>query len=388
MRYDPQGTALMPQLGWIIEAGYSARDGRLLWGPINRTLPAFNYLSLCQALNGVYAIYLRDTFEWRGYSITTGDLLWGPKVFPHNAWDKYGVAPTPAYGNIYAVGFGGYVNCIDAKTGDLKWTYFTGGSGYDTPYGVWTLWTFARQTVADGKLYAGMGHEYSPPLFRGAQEICLDAFSGKLLWSVLGFYAEGPPAIADGVMLVDNAYDMNLYAFSKGQTATTVTAPLTTVANGSSVFIQGTVTDQSPGAKDTPAIGDAYMKPWMEYLYMQQPMPQNATGVPVQLQAVGSDGSTIDIGTVTSDALGNFEYKWTPTITGTYKILATFTGSNSYYASYAETSAGVDPAPQAPAPAEEAVAPDYTPMFAGIAAIGIVAIVIGIVNLYALRKRK
>jgi hypothetical protein len=130
------------------------------------------------------------------------------------------------------------------------------------------------------------------------------------------------------------------------------------------------------------------MKPWMEYLYMQQPMPQNATGVGVQLQAVGSDGSTIDIGTVTSDAFGNFEYKWTPTTTGTYKILATFAGSNSYYASYAETSAGVDPAPQAPTPAEEAVAPDYTPMFAGIAAIGIVAIVIGIVNLYALRKRK
>jgi hypothetical protein len=395
MRYSSAGAPMQP--GWFVDAAMSARDGHLMWGPINRTdiVEAYTYTRSGPAGAGCYAYGDADTFTWTGFSQTTGEKLWGPKTFPHNIWDRYGTNAQTAYGNLYTIGFGGYVNCIDYKTGDLKWTYNTGGSGYDTPYGVWTLWTFARVSIADGKLYAGEGHEYSPPLFRGAQQICLDAFTGKLIYSILGFYAISPPAIADGYMVTQNAYDAQLYCFSKGQTATTVTASPAVVTNGSSVLIRGTVTDQSPGktclgipAAGTPAIGEAYMKPWMEYLYMQQPMPQNATGVPVQLQAVGSDGSTIDIGTVTSDALGNFEYKWTPTITGTYKILATFTGSNSYYASYAETSAGVDPAPQAPAPAEEAVAPDYTPMFAGIAAIGIVAIVIGIVNLYALRKRK
>jgi hypothetical protein len=382
------GLTFNPQWGWYVIGGMSARDGHWLWGPFNYTAAPFTYLDTGPGMSGVFTYFDRDTFEWWGYSMTTGDLLWGPKVFPHNVWDKYGMAKISGYGNMYAIGFGGYVNCFDMKTGDLKWTYYTGGSGYDTPYGVWTLWTFTRQTLADGKLYCGEGHEYSPPLFRGAQELCIDAFTGKLLWSVLGFYAEGPPAIADGVMVVDNAYDMQLYAFAKGQTATTVTASPAIVTNGSSILIQGTVTDQSPGAKGTPAIGDLYMKPWMEYLYMQQPMPQNATGVGVQLQAVGSDGAILDIGTVTSDAFGNFKYAFCPTKPDVYTILATFAGSNSYYASYASTGAAVSPAPPAPTPAAEAVAPDYTPMFAGIiAAVAIVAVLV-LYDIVTVRKLK
>jgi hypothetical protein len=297
----------------------------------------------------------------------------------------YGMARCLGYGNLYAMGFGGYVNCIDLQTGTIEWTYNTGKSGYDTPYGVWTIWTFSRQTLADGKLFFGLGHEYSPPLFRGAQEVCLDAFTGKELWSVLGFYAEGPPVIADGVMVVDNAYDMQLYAFSKGQTATTVSVSLSPVVNGSSTVIQGTVTDQSPGAKGTPAIGDLYMKPWMEYLYMQQPMPQNATGVPVQLQAIGSDGTMIDIATVTSNAFGNFAYKWAPPTTGTYSILASFVGSDSYYASYAETALGVDPLPPAEEPVEIPAYPDYTPIFMGLAAA---IVVVAILVVYDIIDRK
>jgi hypothetical protein len=394
-----QGSAyggFLVQAGWHVDAAMSARDGHWIWGPYNRTdKPPFTYLNSGPCNDGVYTYYNRDTFEWWGYSLTTGDKLWGPKVFPHNVWDKYGMAPIGGYGNIYAQGFGGYVNCFDIKTGDLKWTFFSGGSGYDTPYGVWVIWTFARQTLADGKFYCGEGHEYSPPTFRGAQELCIDAFTGKLLWSVLGFYAEGPVAIADGVMVTDNAYDMLLYAFAKGNTATTVSASPKVAVNGSNVLIEGTVTDQSPGqtclgipAAGTPAIGDLYMKPWMEYLYMQQPMPTNATGVGVQLYATGQDGAVIDIGTVTSDGMGRFEYLWTPPTTGTYKILAGFAGSNSYYASSAETSLGVSAAPPAPAPAAEAVAPDYTPMFAGIIAAVVVVAVLVVYTLLTVRKLK
>jgi hypothetical protein len=382
------GAMFNPQWGWFTVGGMSARDGSWLWGPFNYTAPPFTYFSIGVAASGVFTTYCEETFEWTGYSLTTGQKLWGPISPPHNAWDKYGMARIAGYGNLYAMGFGGYVNCIDLQTGTIEWTYFTGNSGYDTPYGVWTIWTFMRQTLADGKLYFGLGHEYSPPLFRGAREICLDAFTGKEVWSVLGFYAEGPVAIADGVMVTDNAYDMQLYAFSKGPTLTTVTASPKVAVNGSSILIEGTVTDQSPGAKGTPAIADLYMKPWMEYLYMQQPMPQNATGVPVQLQAIGSDGTMIDIGTVTSDAFGNFQYAFCPTKVDVYKILATFVGSDSYYASYASTGAAVDPSPPAEEPVEIPAYPDYTPIFAGIIVAVAVAIVIGLVNLFMLRKRK
>jgi hypothetical protein len=396
MRYSSAGAPMQP--GWFVDAAMSARDGRMLWGPINRTdvVEANTYTRTGPAGAGCYAYGDADTFTWTGFSLTTGEKLWGPITYPHNVWDRYGMNTQTAYGNLYVVGFGGYVNCIDYKTGAIKWTYFTGGSGYDTPYGVWPLWTFARVSIADGKIWVDEGHEYSPPTFRGAQGIMLDAYTGKQLWSVLGFYAEGPPAIADGVMVVDNAYDMQLYAFAPGRTATTITASPAVVTNGSSVLIRGTVTDQSPGqtclgipAAGTPAIGEAYMKPWMEYLYMQQPMPSNATGVPVQLQAVGSDGAITDIGTVRSDAFGNFEYKWTPTTTGTYKILATFAGSNSYYASYAETSAGVDPSP-APTyiTTAAAAAPDNTPIFAGMTVAIVVVAILVVYTLYTVRKQK
>jgi len=402
MRQNPSTYSVFAvQPGYYYEAGFSARDGHMLWGPYNRTgiVEPFTYTRSAPISYGVYVYGDADTFTWSGFSATTGDKLWGPITYPHNVWDRYGINVQVGYGNMYAVGFGGYVNCIDLKTGTIKWTYFSGESGYDTPYGVWTIWTFARVTLADGKLYCAEGHEYAPPTFRGAQELCLDAYTGKQLWSVLGFFIEGPQCIADGVLMTDNSYDMLLYAFDKGPSATTVTASPALATNGSSILIRGTVTDQSPGqtclgipAAGTPAIADAYMKPWMEYMYQQQPEPTNATGVPVQLYATGPDGATINIGTVTSDIYGNYEYIWTPPTTGTYKILAGFAGSNSYYASSAETGLGVAQAPPAPSTNNTstpvAAAPDYTPMFAGIIVAVAVAIVIGIVNLYMLRKRK
>jgi hypothetical protein len=124
----------------------------------------------------------------------------------------------------------------------------------------------------------------------------------------------------------------------------------------------------------------------MEYLYMQKPCPADVTGVPVKLEAFGEDGSYVDIGTVTSDAYGNFKSAWTPPDEGLYTIMATFAGSDSYWSSYAGTGISVGPSPAAPEPVEIPAYPDYTPLFAGIAAIGIVAIIIGLVNLFWKRK--
>ena len=110
------------------------------------------------------------------------------------------------------------------------------------------------------------------------------------------------------------------------------------------MLIQGTVTDQSPGqtclgipAAGTPAISDASMSDWMAYLYMQQPKPTNATGVPVTLSVFDPNNNTYAIGTTTSDVNGHFGLMWTPPVPGYYTITATFAGSNSYYGSTAET---------------------------------------------------
>ena len=116
---------------------------------------------------------------------------------------------------------------------------------------------------------------------------------------------------------------------------------------------------------------------------MQKPIPGNATGVPLKLIALDPNGNTQDIGNVTSDVSGAFSKLWTPPVPGPYTIIAQFAGSNSYWASNAETSIGVSEAPQAPAALE--AAPDNTPMF--IASTAAIIIAIAIVGMLMLRKR-
>jgi len=48
------------------------------------------------------------------------------------------------------------------------------------------------------------------------------------------------------------------------------------------------------------------MTEWMEYLYQQQPMPTNATGVPVSIDVIDANGNYRNIGTATSDTTGAF----------------------------------------------------------------------------------
>ena len=193
----------------------------------------------------------------------------------------------------------------------------------------------------------------------------------------------GGGLLADGKLFYTNAYDGCTYCFDRGPTITSVSAPLTSVPLGSAVTIQGTVTDQSPDSKDTPAISDESMSAWMEYLHMQKPMPTNATGVVVHLEYVGSDGARKDMTHVTSDLMGHYQYTWIPPTEGTYKILATFEGTESYYASSAETALLVGQAPAEPE-APEAV-PDSTPYVIGFGVAIIVAI--AVVGLLLLRKR-
>src|SRR5208282_5171212 len=86
-----------------------------------------------------------------------------------------------------------------------------------------------------------------------------------------------------------------------------------------------------------PCVSDASESYFMEYVYQQQPVPTDVTGVPVTLTETDHNGNTYTIGTTTSDSSGTWAYNWTPPIPGNYTIVATFAGSNSYYGSCAET---------------------------------------------------
>src|SRR3990172_212790 len=84
-------------------------------------------------------------------------------------------------------------------------------------------------------------------------------------------------------------------------------------------------------------MSDASMGTWMEYMHMQKTILGNETGVEVMLTAIDPNGNSQDIGTATSTMSGVFTKSFTPTMAGTYQIIATFAGSKSYGSSYSET---------------------------------------------------
>ncbi|MCW4003691.1 MAG: PQQ-binding-like beta-propeller repeat protein [Candidatus Bathyarchaeota archaeon] len=389
------------QPGYRIDVGYSAVDGHLLWGPVNRTLPPWTNVFLGPAGKGVFTEFTQQSMTWSGYSIKTGAKLWGPTKPYDNAWGYYGAygGYTAAqgvigYGSLYTWTLGGEVYCYDITTGDLKWNWNAGSAMGETPYGSWPFWPTTPATLADNKLYIASSHDYTPPFFKGAKLYCINATSGEELWSTLDFggtQCNSFPA-ADGVFVSFNCYDNQIYAYGKGLSATTVSASPKVSVYGGSVLVEGTITDQSPGetclgipAAGTPAIADDSMSAWMEYLYQQQAMPTNATGVEITLDALDPNGNFVHIGTVTSDASGLFKKAFVPEVPGEYTIIATFAGSKSYYSSYAETAINVDEAPPATQPPEypQPIDPTWT-IIGGVIAI---IIAVAIVGLLILRKK-
>jgi outer membrane protein assembly factor BamB len=366
----PDTTVITQDMGISLKPG---QEGQIVWGPVNRTVEPSGPASLSIG-SGVFVEYQKETGTVRGYDIYTGIQLWSTQIATTGFSVYQQESFNAGYGKEYFGTYEGITYCIDLKNGTLLWKFYSGNSGLNTPYGEWPF--YGGTTLADGKLYAVTG-EHTPinPIWKGEKMFCIDVNTGQNIWNITGLWFN--PLIADGYALAVNAEDNQLYSFGKGQTDTTVGAPMTAVPLGSSVMITGTVTDQSPGEKDTPAISDNDMTAWMQYLYMQQPKPTNAKGVEVSLDTVDPNGNYVHIGTVTSDITGAYGYKWTPDVPGTYQIIATFAGSESYWPSSAQTYVGVDEAPPTTAAPEypQPIDPTLTIVGTGIAIIIAVAIV-------------
>ena len=395
-------SAFLYEPGWQIEAGYSAIDGHQLWAPVNRTLTpyAIVYTGSVWAGSGVYVELTESTLSIAAYSLNTGVLAWGPIALPNaSPFSSLGANAVVANGTIYIWLYGGDVYAYNLADGSLKWQYHTPSGGYESPYGVEPLWTFTVGTVADGKLFVPEGHMYSPPLFHNAQQLALNTTNGEVVWSIDAFDVTSGPAISDGIMTTLNAYDNQIYAYGKGPTKVTVTAPAASIEEGRSLVISGTVTDISAGAQQQavaanfpnglPAVSDASMSLWMEYVYMQQPFQSNTTGVLVNLSVIDANGNTRDIGTATSDSSGAFSYQWTPDITGKYTVIATFAGSESYYPSASEASFAVDQAAPTLAPTATPTSSAADLYFVPLSVVMIVVILIlaALVVLSMTRKR-
>ncbi len=397
-----------PYTIWAISDKPATR-GQLLWiknypAPANGVSRTFSGSSPVDTVNRVFFMQDTETFAWTGYSLDTGAQLWGPVTGATRAFSYYGSGlgggqfGFAAYGNLYTQGFGGEICCFSGKTGTLLWKFNNTNSGDETAYGNYPIFIAA---IADGKVYA-FTNEHSPnyPLYKGEKIFCIDANTGNEIYEMLSLAGQTggnggeTSVLADGYLAYYNYYDNSIYCVGKGPSATTVTA---TPGVGNVVTIQGTVTDQSAGAKNkvqsgefnmVPAVSDASMGSWMQYIYMQQPIPGHATGVPVTLTAVDQNGKTYNIGTVTSDITGLFHIAWTPPATGEYSITASFGGSNSYWPSYAEAAISVgsaaSPQPTPTAPTSPAAAINVYI----IAAVVVVIVVIAAAALLIRSRRK
>jgi hypothetical protein len=362
--------------------------GTFAW-ETNITVPAYDLTpgggpSVGLQNGGIIVLADSTTQSVTAYSEYTGDLLWSCNPWNNDfSMQSVGNVGPVAYGLLYNAGYDGYMHAINITNGVQMWQSITKPGGLEIPEPAYPC---MGCVVADNEVFTSTGKGYEAmPLYRGHCLYAYDALTGAQNWNISGEF--WGMEIADGILIGQDAYDGRVYAFAPGLTATTVTAPMNAVTVGSSCVIEGTVTDQTSGTlQGTPAISDQWMTPWMEYMFMDQPYPSGATGVPVSIDAVDPNNNFVHIGNATSDITGAFIYQWTPpNVPGKYTIIATFAGSNSYYASSGETGAVVTEAVAATPPPTYPVPYDYTMTI--IAATVVLLVAIAIVGILLLRKR-
>ncbi len=163
---------------------------------------------------------------------------------------------------LYSVGVGGIVYAYNLGTGATDWTYNM-TDPYNEPVTGNNWWGWITM-IADGKIYVGtLEHSAENPIPRGGPYICLNATSGDEIWRVNGMYRQtrwgGNAIMGDSIIATMDTYDQRIYAVGKGPSETTVTASPKVSVLGSTVQIEGMVTDVSPGTSSD-ILGPSFSK--------------------------------------------------------------------------------------------------------------------------------
>jgi hypothetical protein len=359
--------------------------------------------------DGVFVVAAKENRQYYGLSLDTGKQLWGPttpkepdlNAFTLQAFRGDWGQSCSYNGMLLTSGMAGQINAYNITNGLRLWNYNATDPYTEAPFS--NLWDIPIMLISGGKIYCcHYEHSANQPLPRGAPVVCLNATTGEEIWKVNGLRISsrsgGQPVLADGVIVAMNTYDNRIIAIGKGPSATTVAASPKVSVHGSSVLVEGMVTDVSPGTDDgilsmrfpngVPAVADESMSEWMLYVYQQLPRPANATGVEVVVSVLDPNNNCYEVGRATSDADGMFHCAFTPPVPGEYTIIASFAGSKSYWPSHAETAINVEEAPAAtpaPTPTPAPMTDTYIMGF-GIGMI-IAIIVVGLLLFLLLRKR-
>ncbi len=355
----------------------------------------------------VFIEYCAETMQYTGYSLLTGEKIWGP-VGNQDAlayyWYGYnGEGATVAYGKLYSCSnMAGILYCFDLKTGNQLWSYGNGAEGNNTSSGFEVPGPYPTVICAIGNdvVYTVTSeHTVETPIYKGALIRAINATTGEEIWALSNVNTDGfgGAAIADGYATAANGYDNQIYAIGRSPSKLTVDAPSTAITQGQSIVIRGTVTDIAVGTtqKEQAArfpsgvacVSDASMQKWMEYVYMQQEKPTNTTGIQVNVAVIDANGNYRNIGTSNSDTSGTYSLQWKPDIPGKYTVIATFTGTNAYYGSSAETAFAVDEPTATVTPTAVLTSTADLYLVPGIIGIIVAIIIVGAVIILALRKR-
>ncbi len=341
---------------WAINLNASRGTiGQVMWDT-KYPAPAGNIsvtLGVADGDTNVATYYYKETMQWTGIDMLTGQKIWGPTPMETPAWNFYtGTTGLTSpigmgYGHMYVAGYGGVLRAYDLKTGNIDFTFGNdptnpNNSTYtsETAYGDYPTQVGA---IAGGKVFlTEEEHSLNAPAYHGAKTRCVNATTGELIWDIYGLCSWQEQAAADGYYTWFNFNDQQVYVMGPGPSATTVTAS-SIGTTGNSVMITGTVTDQTPNAalKGTPAISDADQGTWMEYMIQHNIVQPTVTGVPVSIDAIDPNGNPVHIADVFSDQNGVFSYLYTSTVPGAYRITATFAGSQAYGPSSAGAAFGL-----------------------------------------------
>jgi len=376
--------------------GFDMTTGARLWTNNNTVLDIAVGLGQGGGSNGPLIMMDGATNEMVAYSVKTGQEIWRAST-GEEPWSK---APDMTYifanGNFYYGSYDGHVYAVNAQTGTKVWTSDKTEATDEVVYGVQPF--NGASVGANGILYFSTYSTYANnPRPRFMELWAINETTGHFLWKLpMGI---NPEAIAYGIIVGRTGQDGMEYAIGKGPTATTVSAQQQI---DGSMLIQGTVMDKSPGRQSqyggaslvvpNPAVSDASMSEWMDYLYGQNATlinnpPTDITGVPVQLTAVKSDGTNIELGTVTSNSVGLFSYSWKAPAKDNYTLYANFAGSGAYYSSYAATASTVGSAPETTNNQSATAAPDNSMLLYGILVAVVIAILIGLAALIGVFRK-
>jgi hypothetical protein len=385
--------------------------GSVLW---SKTLnpPANNYTVVSSGIDWESRVFLqsyKEATQWVAYSLDDGSSMWTSE--PQAAFDYYGstsagvLSGQIAYGKLYSSGMAGILYCYDMESGDVLWTYGNGGegnstnSGYAWPYG--NIPTFIQAIGNDIVYLITSEHTWTTPIYKDGLARAVNATDGSEIWTISSVtmeFGKTSYAMADGYNTWFNGYDNSIYVVGRGASTTSVSVPHSGLSWNQPVVISGSVLDLSSGTTQeeqatrfpngVPVASDFSMKDWMGYVYQQKPAPTSFTGVTVALSVLDSNGNYRQIGTATTDAVGQYSLTWTPDISGDFTVYANFAGSNGYWPSYAQDHLTVMEASTPTATAQPVDLASTQNYILGIgAAIIVVVIVIGAVLALLVRKR-